>query len=44
MKAVCDKKNSVACVRELTILTERTLLVGEVSAQLLRIERAMWSA
>jgi hypothetical protein len=32
--------NSVACVRERTIPTEHTSLVGEVSAKLLRIQGA----
>ena len=38
------KKNSVALVRERTIPTERPPPVGEVSAQLLRIEGVTWSA
>jgi hypothetical protein len=37
-------KNSVALVRKRTILTERPLLVGEVSANFLQIEGAAWSA
>jgi hypothetical protein len=36
--------SSVASVPEQTILTERPPLVGEVSANFLRIEDAMWSA
>jgi hypothetical protein len=38
------KQNSVALVRELTIPTERPPLVGEVSANFLRIEGVAWSA
>jgi hypothetical protein len=38
------KKISVALVRERTIPTERPPLVGDVSAKLLRIEDATWSA
>jgi hypothetical protein len=38
------KINSVACIRERTILTERPPLVGEISANFLLIESATWSA
>jgi hypothetical protein len=34
----------VAVVRKRTIPTERTLLVGEVSANVLRVEGVAWSA
>jgi hypothetical protein len=36
--------NSMALVRERTISTERPPLVGEISANILQIEGAMWSA
>jgi hypothetical protein len=36
--------NSVALVRERTIPTERPPLVGEVSANFLRIDGVPWSA
>jgi hypothetical protein len=39
-----SKKNSVALVRKRTIPTERPPLVGEVSANFLRIEGVAWSA
>jgi hypothetical protein len=39
-----NKKNSMVWVRERTISTERTQLVGEVSANILWIEGATWSA
>jgi hypothetical protein len=38
------KKNSMVWVREWTITTERTPLVGEVIANFLLIEGGMWSA
>jgi hypothetical protein len=38
------KLNFVALVREQTIPTERPPLVGEVSANFLRIEGVAWSA
>jgi hypothetical protein len=38
------KKNSVASVSKRTIPTERPPLVSEVSANILRIEGATWSA
>jgi hypothetical protein len=38
------KLNSVALVRERTTPTERPPLVGEVSANFLRIEGVAWSA
>jgi hypothetical protein len=38
------KLNSVALVREETIPTERPPIVGEVSANFLRIEGVAWSA
>jgi hypothetical protein len=38
------KLNSVVLVRERIILTERPSLVGEVSANFLRIEGVAWSA
>jgi hypothetical protein len=38
------KLNSVALVRKLTIPTERPPLVGEVSANPLRVEGVTWSA
>jgi hypothetical protein len=37
-------QNSVVLLRKRTILTERPPLVGEVSANLLRIEGVAWSA
>jgi hypothetical protein len=37
-------RNSVALVRERIILTEGPPLVGEASANFLRIEGASWSA
>jgi hypothetical protein len=41
---VTIKKNSVALVRKRTIPTERPPLVGEVSANFLRVEGVAWSA
>jgi hypothetical protein len=38
------KLNSVAVVRKRTIPTERPPLVGEVSANLLRVDGSAWSA
>jgi hypothetical protein len=38
------KLNSVALVRKRTIPTDRPPLVGEVSANLLRVEGVAWSA
>jgi hypothetical protein len=38
------KLNSVAVVRKRNILTEQPPLVGEVSANLLRVECVAWSA
>jgi hypothetical protein len=38
------KLNSMVCVREPTILTERPLLVGEVIANCFVIEVATWSS
>jgi hypothetical protein len=38
------KKNSMVWVREQTIPTKRPPLIGEVSANFLRIEGATWSA
>jgi hypothetical protein len=38
------KLNSVTVVRNRTILTERPPLVGEVSANFLRVEGVAWSA
>jgi hypothetical protein len=40
---VKTKLNSVACVRERTIPTERLQLFGEVSTNFLRIEGVTWS-
>jgi hypothetical protein len=39
-----NDNNSVALVRERTISTERPQLVGEDSANFLRIEGVVWSA
>jgi hypothetical protein len=51
LPSLCDfiaktkkKLNSMALVRKRTIPTERPPLVGEVSAKLLRVEGAKWSA